>query len=116
MPGTATGRCWSAMLVFNPYKAASPNRCQHRRNRLSINSGRQEERLMPTKKAPQPAAGSKRLPCQSNTKLESRLMNIRKLDHVSFLVRDVERSRRFYSHVLELGEIALAGAAIEHAG
>jgi catechol 2,3-dioxygenase-like lactoylglutathione lyase family enzyme len=33
-------------------------------------------------------------------------MNIRKLDHVSFLVADVERSIRFYSQVLELREIA----------
>src|SRR5438067_4899517 len=32
-------------------------------------------------------------------------MNIRKLDHVSFLVTDVERSRRFYSQVLGLREI-----------
>ena len=32
-------------------------------------------------------------------------MNIRKLDHVSFLVKDVERSRRFYSQVLGLREI-----------
>jgi catechol 2,3-dioxygenase-like lactoylglutathione lyase family enzyme len=32
-------------------------------------------------------------------------MNIRKLDHVSFLVKDVERSRRFYSEVLGLREI-----------
>lgn len=29
-------------------------------------------------------------------------MNLRKLDHVSFLVRDVERSLRFYSQVLGL--------------
>lgn len=33
-------------------------------------------------------------------------MNIRKLDHVSFLVRDVERSKRFYSQVLGLHELA----------
>jgi catechol 2,3-dioxygenase-like lactoylglutathione lyase family enzyme len=32
-------------------------------------------------------------------------MNIRKLDHASFLVTDVERSRRFYSQVLGLREI-----------
>jgi catechol 2,3-dioxygenase-like lactoylglutathione lyase family enzyme len=32
-------------------------------------------------------------------------MNMRKLDHVSFLVKDVERSRRFYSQVLRLREI-----------
>ena len=32
-------------------------------------------------------------------------MNIRKLDHESFLVTDVERSRRFYSQVLGLREI-----------
>ena len=32
-------------------------------------------------------------------------MNIRKLDHVSFLVKDVERSRRFYGQVLGLREI-----------
>ena len=32
-------------------------------------------------------------------------MNIRKLDHVSFLVTDLERSRRFYSQVLGLREI-----------
>ncbi len=32
-------------------------------------------------------------------------MNIRKLDHVALLVKDVERSRRFYSQVLELREI-----------
>jgi catechol 2,3-dioxygenase-like lactoylglutathione lyase family enzyme len=32
-------------------------------------------------------------------------MNTRKLDHVSFLVKDVERSRRFYSQVLGLREI-----------
>jgi catechol 2,3-dioxygenase-like lactoylglutathione lyase family enzyme len=36
---------------------------------------------------------------------EKPFMNIRKLDHVSFLVRDVERSRRFYSQVLGLREI-----------
>jgi catechol 2,3-dioxygenase-like lactoylglutathione lyase family enzyme len=36
---------------------------------------------------------------------EETFMNIRKLDHVSFLVRDVERSRRFYSQVLGLQEI-----------
>ena len=29
-------------------------------------------------------------------------MNIRKLDHVSFLVKEVERSRRFYGQVLGL--------------
>ena len=33
-------------------------------------------------------------------------MNIRKLDHVSFLVKEVERSRRFYRQVLGLREIA----------
>src|SRR6266566_7491548 len=33
-------------------------------------------------------------------------MNIRKLDHASFLVTDVERSRRFYSQVLGLREIS----------
>src|SRR2546423_8457308 len=32
-------------------------------------------------------------------------MNIRQLDHVSFLVTDVERSRSFYSQVLGLREI-----------
>ncbi|GAC1399110.1 MAG: lactoylglutathione lyase [Ktedonobacteraceae bacterium] len=32
-------------------------------------------------------------------------MNIRKLDHVSFLVKDVERSRRFYGQVLGLREL-----------
>jgi catechol 2,3-dioxygenase-like lactoylglutathione lyase family enzyme len=32
-------------------------------------------------------------------------MNIRKLDHVSLLVKDVERSRRFYSQVLGMREI-----------
>ena len=32
-------------------------------------------------------------------------MNIRKLDHVSFLVKAVERSRRFYGQVLGLREI-----------
>jgi catechol 2,3-dioxygenase-like lactoylglutathione lyase family enzyme len=32
-------------------------------------------------------------------------MNIRKLDHVSFLVKDVGRSRRFYSQVLGLREL-----------
>lgn len=32
-------------------------------------------------------------------------MDIRKLDHVSFLVKDVERSLRFYSQVLGLREI-----------
>ena len=32
-------------------------------------------------------------------------MNARKLDHVSFLVKDVERSRRFYGEVLGLREI-----------
>ncbi len=32
-------------------------------------------------------------------------MRIRKLDHVSFLVKDVEQSRRFYSQVLELHEL-----------
>jgi len=32
-------------------------------------------------------------------------MNIRKLDHVSFLVKDVERSRRFYGQVLGLQEL-----------
>ena len=32
-------------------------------------------------------------------------MNIRKLDHVSFLVRDVERSRRFFTQVLGLREL-----------
>ena len=32
-------------------------------------------------------------------------MNIRKLDHVSFLVTDVERSRRFYGQLLGLREI-----------
>src|SRR2546430_17632302 len=32
-------------------------------------------------------------------------MNIRKLDHESFLVTDVERSRRFYSQILGLREI-----------
>jgi catechol 2,3-dioxygenase-like lactoylglutathione lyase family enzyme len=31
--------------------------------------------------------------------------NIRKLDHVSFLVKDVERSRRFYGQVLGLREL-----------
>ena len=35
-------------------------------------------------------------------------MNIRKLDHVSFLVMGLERSRCFYSQVLELREIARA--------
>ncbi len=32
-------------------------------------------------------------------------MNMRKLDHVSFLVKDVERSRRFYGQVLGLREL-----------
>jgi catechol 2,3-dioxygenase-like lactoylglutathione lyase family enzyme len=32
-------------------------------------------------------------------------MNIRKLDHTSFLVKDVERSRRFYGQVLGLHEL-----------
>jgi catechol 2,3-dioxygenase-like lactoylglutathione lyase family enzyme len=32
-------------------------------------------------------------------------MNIRKLGHASFLVKDVERSRRFYSQVLGLHEL-----------
>src|SRR5258708_419442 len=36
---------------------------------------------------------------------EKTFMNIRKLDHVSFLVKDVERSRRFYGQVLGLREI-----------
>ena len=37
---------------------------------------------------------------------EKTTMNIDKLDHVSFLVKDVERSRRFYSQVLGLRELA----------
>jgi catechol 2,3-dioxygenase-like lactoylglutathione lyase family enzyme len=37
--------------------------------------------------------------------LEKTFMNIRKLDHVSFLVKDVERSRRFYGQVLGLREL-----------
>lgn len=32
-------------------------------------------------------------------------MNIGKLDHVSFLVKDVERSRHFYNQILNLREI-----------
>jgi catechol 2,3-dioxygenase-like lactoylglutathione lyase family enzyme len=36
---------------------------------------------------------------------EKTFMNTRKLDHVSFLVKDVERSRRFYSEVLGLREL-----------
>src|SRR5437764_12915241 len=38
-------------------------------------------------------------------------MNIRKLDHVSFLVKDVERSRRFYGEVLGLREIPRPSSA-----
>ena len=38
-------------------------------------------------------------------------MNIRKLDHVSFLVKDVERSRHFYSQVLGLRELPRPSAA-----
>ncbi len=38
-------------------------------------------------------------------------MNIRKLDHVSFLVKDVERSRRFYGQVLGLREIPRTSSA-----
>jgi catechol 2,3-dioxygenase-like lactoylglutathione lyase family enzyme len=33
-------------------------------------------------------------------------MNIRKADHVAFLVTDVERSRQFYTQVLGMQEIA----------
>jgi catechol 2,3-dioxygenase-like lactoylglutathione lyase family enzyme len=36
---------------------------------------------------------------------EKTFMDIRKLDHVSFLVKDVEHSRRFYGQVLGLREI-----------
>ena len=42
-------------------------------------------------------------------------MNIRKLDHVSFLVKDVERSRRFYGQVLGLREIPRP-STVEHPG
>jgi catechol 2,3-dioxygenase-like lactoylglutathione lyase family enzyme len=38
-------------------------------------------------------------------------MNIRKLDHVSFLVKDVDRSRRFYGQVLGLREIPRTSSA-----
>lgn len=38
-------------------------------------------------------------------------MDIRKLDHVSFLVKDVECSRRFYHQVLGLREIPRPGNA-----
>jgi catechol 2,3-dioxygenase-like lactoylglutathione lyase family enzyme len=38
-------------------------------------------------------------------------MNIRKLDHVSFLVKDVERSRRFYGQVLALRELPRPSSA-----
>jgi catechol 2,3-dioxygenase-like lactoylglutathione lyase family enzyme len=38
-------------------------------------------------------------------------MNTRKLDHASFLVRDVERSRRFYTQVLGLRELARPSSA-----
>ena len=42
-------------------------------------------------------------------------MNIRKLDHVAFLVKDVERSCRFYSQVLGLREISRPSNA-DHPG
>jgi catechol 2,3-dioxygenase-like lactoylglutathione lyase family enzyme len=42
-------------------------------------------------------------------------MNIGKLDHVSFLVKDVERSRRFYGQVLGLRELARPSNA-DHLG
>lgn len=42
-------------------------------------------------------------------------MNIRKLDHVSFLVKDVERTRRFYGQVLGLRELARPSNA-DHPG
>src|SRR2546425_2579026 len=60
---------------------------------------------MPPSKAPRRAAGSKRNRGLADRTLEKTFMNIRKLDHVSFLVKDVERSRRFYSQVLGLREI-----------
>jgi catechol 2,3-dioxygenase-like lactoylglutathione lyase family enzyme len=42
--------------------------------------------------------------------LEKTFMKIRKLDHVSFLVQDVERSRRFYTQVLGLRELVRPGS------
>jgi catechol 2,3-dioxygenase-like lactoylglutathione lyase family enzyme len=36
---------------------------------------------------------------------ENKFMKLRTLDHVSFLVNDVERSRQFYHHVLGLTEV-----------
>src|SRR5436305_205017 len=66
---------------------------------------------MPPSKVPRQAAGSKRHPGLSDRTLEKTLMNIRKLDHVSFLVKDVERSRHFYGEVLGLREIPRPSAA-----
>src|SRR5690349_12381400 len=60
---------------------------------------------MPPSRVPRRAAGSKRHPGLSDRTLEKILMNIRKLDHVSFLVKDVDRSRRFYSQTLGLREL-----------
>src|SRR2546430_16055023 len=60
---------------------------------------------MPPSKVLRRAAGSKRNRELADRMLEKTFMNIRKLDHVSFLVKDVERSRRFYSQVLGLREL-----------
>src|SRR5260221_12681640 len=60
---------------------------------------------MPPSKALRRTAGSKRHRDRADSTQEKTFMNIRKLDHVSFLVKDVERSRRFYGQVLGLREI-----------
>src|SRR6266581_4689549 len=57
------------------------------------------------------AGGSKRNRELVDRMLDKTFMNIRKLDHVSFLVKDVERSRRFYGQVLGLREIPRTSSA-----